>query len=303
MATFEVASESVRAMSLPGLLGRALLGGLVYALAMMIGGAIVSALGLPLLEIPVEVDPAESLLTGFLSGALISVFLGPLAARLSIPGVQRFLVLFVTLFVLNSLINVIEALFFFRYPAIEYASALLISGGQHFALAALLAWLFPPRAARVGFAKAVGETLRQRRWFAWIWRFGLAGLLYLPTYWFFGLLALPYVLPFYQDPSLNLGFSSPGVEVLVPLELGRGLLFVLTLFGLVAVLPGGRLALALWLGFTIAVLGAWQPMLQASWFPVTMRVAHGLEITGTAFVQGVTIAVLLGSAPVEPSGA
>jgi len=36
------------------------------------------------------------------------------------------------------------------------------------------------------------------------------------------------------------------------------------------------------------------PMLQASWFPLTMRLVHGLEITADAFVHGALIVWLLG---------
>jgi len=86
----------------------------------------------------------------------------------------------------------------------------------------------------------------------------------------------------------------PGPEVVLPLELARGLLFVLTVFPLIAVLRRSRWTLALWVGMTIAVLGAVTPMLQASWFPLTMRLVHGVEITADAFVHGALIVWLLG---------
>jgi hypothetical protein len=70
--------------------------------------------------------------------------------------------------------------------------------------------------------------------------------------------------------------------------------FVLTLLPLVTVLRTSRWRLALWLWLTIALLGSWVPMLQMTTWPATLRVAHGLEITGDALVQGLTIAWLVG---------
>jgi hypothetical protein len=66
-------------------------------------------------------------------------------------------------------------------------------------------------------------------------------------------------------------------------------------FPLIAVLRRPRRPLAFWLAMTITVLGAVIPMLQASWFPLTMRVVHGLEIMADSIVHALIIAWLLGT--------
>jgi hypothetical protein len=73
----------------------------------------------------------------------------------------------------------------------------------------------------------------------------------------------------------------------------RGLLYVLTLFPLVAVLRGSRRSVAFWVILTLAVLAAWAPLLSVTWWPVTLRLAHGLEITADSIVHGLIIVWLL----------
>jgi hypothetical protein len=109
----------------------------------------------------------------------------------------------------------------------------------------------------------------------------------------FGMIVAPFVLPYYDNPDVGLNLVVPGIGIILPLEIGRGLLYVLTLFPLIAVLHGGYWSKAFWVGLTIAVLGSWVPMLQAVHWPPVLRVAHGLEITADAFVQGVVLTWLL----------
>ncbi|HEY63473.1 MAG TPA: hypothetical protein G4O02_02775 [Caldilineae bacterium] len=291
----EKVTRQISIRSALGVLWRSLVVGLGFTLATMIGGMVAQAVGLPLPEMARRMEPTQALATTFLSGVIIGLTLGPLAARLTLPTVQRVGVMFMVLFVLNSLINVIEAFFFTTTPAAEQAYGLLTFAIGHAGLAVLLGLLFRPASVDQGLLTALQETLSQRQRISWAWRFGLAGLLYVPLYLFFGMLIYPFVQVYYEDPSLGLNLAVPGFEVILPLEVGRGLLFVLTVFPLIAVLRRSRWSLAFWLGMTIAVLGAVTPMLQASWFPLTMRVVHGLEITADSLVHGFIIAWLLGT--------
>lgn len=277
-----------------GVLWRALVVGLGYTVVTMIGGMVIQILALPLPEMANQVDATRSLVTTFLAGLVIGLILGPLATRLTLPTAQRAGLLFVVLFVLNSLINVMEALFFTTIPAAEQVSGLLSAALGQAGLAILLALLFQPTFVERGLLTALRETLGQRRWTSWVWRIGLAGFLYLPTYFLFGLLIYPIVQPYYEDPNLGLNLVVPGPEIVLPLEIGRGVLIVLALFPLIAVLGCPRWSLAFWLGMTLVVLGSVAPMLQATWWPLTMRVVHGLEIAADSIVHGILIAWLLG---------
>jgi hypothetical protein len=92
-----------------------------------------------------------------------------------------------------------------------------------------------------------------------LWRVVLAGLLFVPVFWFFGVLAFAVVGTHYQDPSL--GLVVPSFEVGLLVEAARGLLFVLTVYPLIAIL-GRRLSRggqAFWVALTLACFGAWSP--------------------------------------------
>lgn len=284
-------SHQSRARSALGLLWRTLVVALGYTVAVMIGGMIAQVLSPPTPSLTAGVDQAQMLLVIFLSGVLFGLTMGPLSERLRVPGAQRAILLFVVLFVLNNLINVTEALFFTTAPPAELLAGSVTSAVGHAGLALLLAALFQPASMKGGLVSALREALAQRRWVSWIWRFALAGVLYVPIYLFFGVIISPIVLPYYQQ--LDMGLTVPGFDVILLLEIFRGLLAALTLFLLIAALRGSRRSAAFWVVLTLCVLGSWQPMLQAAWWPIPLRVTHGLEITADSIVQGLAITLLL----------
>ena len=273
----------------------AIVAGVGYALASAIAGALAAGIGLPLPPVAEGQDPASGLATSVALGASAALVLAPLAARLRLPVIDRAGVVFVALYVLNGVVNAVEGAFFTTLLGDGLGTVLLISAASSAAVAAAVAWLIPPAVVDDRLGAALRDLLSRRSAASWTWRIGLAGLLYLPTYFLFGSLTLPFVRAYYEDPSLGLGLRVPPVWVIPPLEVGRGLLYVVALLPLVALLPGPRMRLALSLGVLVAALNAWQPLLLALSWPVEMRLVHALEITGTALVQGMTIAWLLGS--------
>jgi hypothetical protein len=282
--------------------GRSLVVGLGFAFALMIGGMTMNILGLPLPSLGRQPRPFQSLMSSLLAGTLIGLTLGPLSSRLNLPLLQRACLWFVLLFVLSTLINLIEAVFFTTIPPTQLASSGAILAFGHIGVAVLLTLLFRPQQAGPGLLARLRETLAQRTANSWAWRFGLASLSYLPIYYTMGMIGAPYVLPYYDNPDVGLNLTVPSIGVIFPLEIGRGVLYALTLFPLIALLRGSFWSRALWVVLTIAVLGSWVPMIQAvHWTPV-LRLAHGLEITADAFVQGIVLTWLL-SPPDAASGA
>jgi hypothetical protein len=194
----------------------------------------------------------------------------------------------------------VEALYFTTIPLAQLASSFAILAFGQAGLAVLLTLLFLPQQKGPGLLTRLRETLEQRTGLSWALRFGLAVLSYLPIYFAFGMIVAPFVLPYYNNPDLGLNLVVPGFGVILPLEIGRGLLYALTMFPLISVLRGGIWSKTFWIGLTIAVLGCWVPMLQAPGWPLVLRMAHGLEITADAFVQGVVLTWLLATRePVE----
>ncbi len=277
-----------------GLLGRAIAGGLVYIFGVMLGGAITSSLGMPILAPLTELSPATLLLSSFASGTILGLVFGLLAVRLALPRFQLISVLFVLLLILNAGINALEAFFFTTATAEELASGVLTSAFGHLVLAVFIGLSFPPEAPRADFWGSLRQAIRRRARLDWLWRFSLASVLYLPVYWIFGLAAYAAVGSYYEDAALELGLAlrAPGAGVVVPLELIRGLIFALTLFPVALLIRRRGTGLAIWIALVIAASGAWAPMVQASWLPPVMRLTHGMELTATAIVQGGVIAWL-----------
>jgi hypothetical protein len=287
---------------LAGLLARSLIVGVGFAFALMIGGMTMNILGLPLPSLGTQPKPFQSLVSSLLAGVLMGLTLGPMGTRLNLPLIGRACLWLLLLFVLSSLINLIEAVFFttIAHPQLASSGAILAFGQG--AVAILLTLLFTPQQTGPGLLARLRETLAQRTAGSWAWRFGLASLSYLPIYYMFGMIVAPFVLPYYDNPDLGLSLTVPGIGVIIPLEIARGLLYALTLFPLIAILRGSYWSRALWVGLTIAVLGSWVPMLQAvHWTPV-LRLAHGLEITADAFVQGLVLTWLLAPPDVANQG-
>ena len=295
----ERVSQVSRTRGIAGLLLRSLVIGLGYVLATIAGGALAQTLGLPPPQMVRHLDETTTLATTLLSGFIIGLGLGPLSQRIRVFALGRGILLFTVIFVVGSLINVVEALFFTTVPVREQVFGLVTAAVGAASLAMLLTALFPPASAESGLIAALRSHLRQRLWLDWTWRLFLAGLLYVPIYFLFGVLVSPLVLPYYNDPSLGLELVVPGPEVILPLEVGRGLLYAVTLFPLAAALHATRQSLTLWLWVTVAVLGAITPMLQVGWWPLPLRLTHGLEITADAFFQALVVAWLLGRPPAK----
>jgi hypothetical protein len=273
--------------------GRSLAVGVGYALSLIIGGMTMNILGVPLPSFGRQSRPFQSLILTFIAGTLTGLTLGPLSSRLNLPVFGRACLWFLLIFVLNGLINMIEAVFFTTIPLTQLASSLTILAFGQIALALLLTLLFRPHQLGPGLLTRLRETLGQRTEASWALRFGLATLSYVPIYYAFGMIVAPFVLPYYNNPDLGLHLVVPGFGIILPLEIGRGLLYALTLFPLIVVLRGGLWSRALWVGLTIAIVGSLVPMLMAPGWPLDLRMAHGLEVTADGFVQGLVLTWLL----------
>ncbi len=274
------------------LVWRSLAAGLAYIVSIISAGAAQQALGIPVPESARQIEPATALVGSFVSGVVMTLVLGPLAGRLALPVVEASGVLFVLIFVLNSFLSMVEAVFF---TAFITSDQLLDPSNvvPALILAVLVAWLFRPAVPQQRLLPALGAMLARRRPLDWAWRFAAAGLIYVPIYLFFGRLVAPVAAPFYRDAGSTWGLILPGFDVILPLEVARGLAFVLAVFPLVALLPGSWSKRGLWIGLVIAALGSWAPLLGSPLLPPTLRVVHGIEITADAFVHGLAIAWLL----------
>ena len=99
-----------------GTLGRSLVVGVGFAFSLMIGGMTMNILGLPLPSFGGKPKPFQSLMSSLIAGTLTGLTLGPLGSRLNLPLFGRACLWLLLLFVLNGLINMVEAVFFTTIP-------------------------------------------------------------------------------------------------------------------------------------------------------------------------------------------
>jgi hypothetical protein len=284
-----------------GIIWRIIITGIGYALLVIFGDAFARLVGLPAPIMPgmiSNISSTQNLVTLFLSGVLIGLIFGPLSLKLPLSHGRRAGILFITFFGINNILIIIEGLFFTSMPLIGHIHN-LVSGAISWAgMSVLLTILFRPSYTYLSFGTILREALSQRSLVLNLWRFGLAGFLYLPIFMIFGILIQPFVSTFYEDPSHGISqlFSIPAAETVFLLELIRGYLFVILVYPWIAILGRqmSRWRQAVWISLIIASLSGWIPMLAASFFPLQFKLAHGAELTIDAIVHSLVIVWLLG---------
>lgn len=88
-------------------------------------------------------------------------------------------------------------------------------------------------------------------------------------------------------------FTIPDERLIALAEVLRGLLHAIVLAGLAALLGGRRRRIWWWLAAAFAVANGWLPLLQRVDWPLFLRFANGVEISGDAIVFAGLVAWLL----------
>ncbi len=136
------------------LVGRALIMGVGFGFALMIGGMTMSILGLPLPSFGGKPKPFLSLVSSLVAGVLMGLTLGPLSRRLRLPFLGRGCLWLVLLLVLNGAINKAPHL----TPVLRLAHGLEITADA-FVQGFVLTWLLSPPDEATG---ELGEASTQR---------------------------------------------------------------------------------------------------------------------------------------------
>lgn len=238
-------------------------------------------------------DPAVIMLSMFVGGVLLAPVMGPISTKLTLPRAQRIAVLFLTLYMFTYLIGAPEILLFTTMPLPLQAFLLIDNLIVYLVLAILIGVLFPPAQVGADLATAVKKYFAQRNWKDWLWRYALAAVLFFPIYFIFGGIFSPITLSYYNRPELGLGLVIPSFEVMIPMEIARGLVYALTMVPLLAVLQMPKWRLGLWTGLILAVVAAVVPQVVNVGWPLSLRLGHGVEMVCDGFAQGFMMAWLL----------
>ena len=225
-----------------------------------------------------------------LSGILLGLLLGPLAARLSLARWQHFL-LWASLIFFNLGAVAIEGAYFvpglvpLPLPVL-LAQQVLAAAGAALAISVLF--------AMPGQPASWWAALHRRPWHAWLWRFAASALSYVVLYYVFGALNFALVTqPYYASHAGGLDTPSPGQVIVAELVRAPLIMLSVLLFLLSAQMPRRRLMVVT--GLLLFAIGGVVPLImQISSLPLLLLAASAVEILCQNFGAGLVAARLLG---------
>lgn len=267
-------------------------GALAFVVGLMVGGALASFSGLPAPDLPPGMNANAALFTFFVTSPVLVLALYFVGRELAGGWLARAAVLALLTWVAYTLNNVIEALFFSShvtspwFTLVNFTPAVLLCAG-------VTAWLFPGRHREMTFRQAWRTHFRQRSGRAWAWRLPVAAFSFVPIYYGFGLLVVPFVGDVYQQGAF--GLAVPSLGTLLVVLLVRSVLFCIACLPVVATWQGTRRDLWLSLGVALFVMVGLLYMLAGNWLPLSIRAVHSLEILADSLVHAAALSWLLGS--------
>lgn len=218
-----------------------------------------------------------------LVGAILAVYLFWLTYNVNLRLSHTILLVWLNLFVIRFLNNIIEGYFF--TDVYGGLGDLMVSLGYaalfsvFTALAVSLVYLFPR--PRESVAANLKSTFARASMPSWIGRIILAGPMYFVIYFAFGMMVSPFITQYYNDPSL--GLKIPSFSVMIPVELIRGIIFGLVLLPLLASMRFGRLNTFISISMMLFIPGALLPLIQSP-LPAQILPFHIVEILGDSLV-------------------
>ena len=242
-----------------------------FAAGLALGGMLATALHLPAPPLPPGMDPNAAGLALLLESPLWVLVLIGLSRSITGPLAVRALMLAWFTWVANAVNNQIEASFFgsmaggFWFTITTFLVPSLL-------VAAAVAWLFGPPVPRPGLGATARSFFSRHSAPSWLWRLGLAAVLFMPIYYFFGLLVIPFTIDYYRQGLF--GLQIPPLPQLLAILFVRSVLFFLACLPIVVAWQRSRRSLALSLGLALFFFVGFQALIIANWMPWTLRLPH-----------------------------
>lgn len=269
--------------------GKVVASAVVYYIGFLLGSMVAGVMGLEAPPLPAGTD-AQTLGMYQLAVSLIfALTLAAIAHWLVGDFLARWLTLALFSWVAYGLNTYLEAAIFTTYGAAS-AYTLVMQALAAVLCSAVIAWAFPPTKEDRS-AKAFHSYLHGHPPGQWIWRLLAAWVAFPLIYLIFGWLVQPFIIEFYRQQMA--GLTLPGWWQILPTQALRSLLFLATCLPLIALWRGSRQRLFILLGGALFIFVGGLYMLQAYWYPVTMRIAHSLEILADSFVYAGVLVTLL----------
>jgi hypothetical protein len=231
------------------------------------------------------------------TGAIYALVLLPLARRLPYRRLTRVVALFVPLYWIAYLSNLVEAGF-----DTTISRGTLIGGAIFLAIpiviiSVLIAWLFPA-APQEPPVPGIWPSLGQRPLLSWVWRVAVVAVLFAVLLQLFGSMYGPLIARYYHDPAFMAQTHTvpPPSYIAWPEETARGVLFVLALLPVLAVVRGRDWPAIGYAAIYVTLIGvgleAWQVFAMTT-YPMGFRLGEGLDLTTDAVARGILVAALL----------
>ena len=226
-----------------------------------------------------------------LNGAILAGFLAWMVPKIRLSRWSLTLLLWLNLLVVEYLNNYLEGIFFTNV----YGSAAVLVRSV---ILAFISSLIAATAAALllgqgvaGVTASLKEYLSTRKSNSWILRIAVGSVAYYPVYFFFGMLVIPFVMPYYSNPSF--GLRIPSFAVIIPLELFRGFVYTLVLLPLLATVVGGRTTKFIALAAMLYIPGGFIVLLGNPGIPAPIIPFHALEILADSIVYGFILSRIL----------
>lgn len=287
----ESSEATMKFQSLVVDVGKLILCGLLFFIGTMLGGMIASMLQLGLPAPPQGADLSAIQLYMLLTAPLPALALAVLARALAGNVWTRAIVLSFFMWIVYTVNTQLEATIVstyatgFWFAVVSGLIAALCCGGA-------VAFLFPPKDSSASAREAFQSFAARNHAIGWIWRLALAAVIFMPIYFAFGLMVLPFTGEYYREQMF--GLVAPTIESLLPILFTRSVLFLLACLPIIILWQESNRALFGRLGLALFFLVGFVIMLYATWLPLYVRLPHTLEILAGEFVYAGALALLLG---------
>lgn len=261
----------------------------VIAIAFFLGTfmsvSAMSSLGLHLPLIPDHTSRDESLILSLVASLCLASAVAPLARGIRGSRMVRFATMAAFTYVSFAVINQMEAAV---YSTLSGAPTILVVFAPPCILAAAAAvWLVPSTDESIERATGFRTPPIPVPW----WRLFLA-FLALPTIEFVtGIFVQPLLAQATHEEVL--GLVTPSGMVVMCALLLKSVLLLAVVTPITLRWTGSRRFLTLALGFALFVLTGLFGLLQATWWPMTMRITLSLQILITSMAYAATVVALL----------
>ena len=274
-------------------LGKVLVCGAIFYVG-MIGGAMLGGfMGLTAV-VPAGIDANSAGRAQALVAPLVGLAVALLASGMGGGHLLRGLALALFTYIVYGVNTVLEGTIIL--PSLGSWGLLLVMYLVASVGVSIAAVVLFPAERLVDWRAAVVHFWQARLHGAWLWRLPLAAVVFMPVYYFFGLLVIQVTGPYYQQ---NIGgLTAPTLEQLLPILFVRSVLFLLACLPILVLWRHSEWSLILRLGASLFILVGFAMLLVADWLPPVVRIAHSLEILADEFVYAWLLVKLLGPSDV-----